>query len=225
MSCFRVVHLALQRKQPRPQEDSATHTMYISWARLESLVQYSSAFSKLYWLLKYIRRDPYRVGIDSQVRYLDVIKLIPSHTDLEILELGCGEGQFTEMLARKASYIRATDISWSTIRRAGRRLACVSNVEFVVHDLIHEALEENAYSLVVCMETLYYGPRDILDVCVDKIGGPLACEVGSCWGIGGKGLSKVAASRSRSAQRASIDFSRLYRHFPAFVSRIGRRVT
>ena len=124
------------------------------WNYLQKLVQHSTVLSKLYWLLKYCRSDPYAVGISAQGRYLDVLRVIPSHSGLEVLEFGCGEGQFTTLLSTKVSHIRAFDISYTAIRRARRRLRGMKNVEFATLDLARDALEENAYSLVVCMELL-----------------------------------------------------------------------
>jgi len=136
---------------------------------LQRLVQHSTFMSKAYWFAKYLERDPYAVGMDADGRYLDALSLIPPDPGLVALELGCGEGQFTDLLAERVSHVFATDISHSAIRRARQRLQHRRNVQFTTSDLSHDALEQDAYSLVVCMEVLYYIPCDLLDVCVEKV--------------------------------------------------------
>jgi SAM-dependent methyltransferase len=135
----------------------------------QSLVQHSAFVSKAYWFAKYLKRDPYAVGMDADDRYLDTLSLIPPDPRLVALEMGCGEGQFTDLLAERVSHVCATDISYSAIRRARQRLQHRRNVQFTTFDLTHDPLEQDTYSLAVCMEVLYYIPLDLLDVCVEKV--------------------------------------------------------
>src|ERR1039458_10070377 len=108
--------------------------MHNAAKKLSVVVQESEFLSKLYWLVKYLKRDPYRVGETANGRYLDVLSLIPAEALESVLELGCGEGAFTALLADRATCITATDISYTAIRRARRRLEGREHVRCRVED-------------------------------------------------------------------------------------------
>ncbi|MCK5115069.1 MAG: class I SAM-dependent methyltransferase [Candidatus Aegiribacteria sp.] len=57
----------------------------------------------------------------------------------DVLEIACGTGYWTEIIAKTAKSILATDVNRSMVKQAKKRLSGVKNVEFKV---------SNAYSLV-----------------------------------------------------------------------------
>lgn len=67
-----------------------------------------------------------------------------------VLDIGCGDGHFTAMVAPHVSSITAFDLSDSLIEQACERK--LSNVEFRVGDILHGVGGE--YDLVICMGVL-----------------------------------------------------------------------
>jgi 2-polyprenyl-3-methyl-5-hydroxy-6-metoxy-1,4-benzoquinol methylase len=143
--------------------------MFRVLASLSLIVQKSRWLSRVYWLAKYIWKDPYEVGETAHGRYLDVLSMIPAEAQTNVLELGCGEGIFTALLADRAVRITASDISMTAIHRAKKRLRGRSNVQCCVQNLCNDPLCEDEYSIVICMELLYYLPYDSLNECIAKI--------------------------------------------------------
>lgn len=108
--------------------------------------------------------DPWHLTTDAYERYKYQTTLgeLPAEPVRRILEVGCSEGAFTELLA--AAYpdaeIIGLDISDRALERARRRLeGATARVRFVHGDLLdHETATQ--YDLVFCAETLYYLGRD-----------------------------------------------------------------
>lgn len=72
------------------------------------------------------------------------------------LDLGCGNGRFTLLLARTAKSVEARDLSADLIQQA-RRSACehgVKNIRFKVEDIISKKPRPSSYGLVSCMGVL-----------------------------------------------------------------------
>jgi len=137
--------------------------------QLSVVFQKNRLLSQIYWFAKYLKKDPYGVGETARGRYLDVLSLIPADAFANVLELGCGEGAFTALLADRAACVMATDISITAIQRARRRLRGLDHVFFRVENICDRILGKSDYSLVICLELLYYVPRDRLDECIGKI--------------------------------------------------------
>ncbi len=63
-----------------------------------------------------------------------IIDLIEPHiTDRKILEVACGTGNWTQVLAKRARSVLATDINESVLEIA-RKKPCAGRVEFLQHD-------------------------------------------------------------------------------------------
>jgi SAM-dependent methyltransferase len=76
----------------------------------------------------------------------------------DILELGCGEGHLTQILARTSRYITGVDISETAIRRARERN--IPNTTFIVGSMTDPKLYRK-FDVVVLIEALYYlSPED-----------------------------------------------------------------
>jgi SAM-dependent methyltransferase len=72
-----------------------------------------------------------------------------------VLDLGCGSGYGTALLAAVAAAVQGVDIDAPTIEEASRRVQA-ANVAFAVRDaveMLHEDLSA-AYETIVCFETL-----------------------------------------------------------------------
>jgi 2-polyprenyl-3-methyl-5-hydroxy-6-metoxy-1,4-benzoquinol methylase len=73
-----------------------------------------------------------------------------------VLDLGCGNGQFTFMLATVAEAIDACDLSGALIEQARQRAQdqAVKNVRLWVEDIIWMQPRQSAYDLASCMGVL-----------------------------------------------------------------------
>lgn len=74
------------------------------------------------------------------------------------LEVGCGLGGFTRLLAGSARHVTAVDLSPEMIRLARERSADFPNVEFVACDFLQSSLPEAAFDCVVTIGTLHHLP-------------------------------------------------------------------
>ena len=74
------------------------------------------------------------------------------------LEIGCGEGVFTELLAPLCDSLLAVDLSAVAIQRARRRQDGDPGVSFALWDLGRDAVP-GAFDLVVVMDVLCYFVR------------------------------------------------------------------
>ena len=76
-----------------------------------------------------------------------------------LLEVGCGAGAFTRLLARRARRVLALDLSPEMLRLAESRTAGCENVEYLLGDLMKLPLPEGVYDCVVSVATLHHLPQ------------------------------------------------------------------
>ncbi|GAA1006943.1 hypothetical protein Aple_067150 [Acrocarpospora pleiomorpha] len=113
------------------------------------------------------RPDPWSLATDSreQHKYLATLDQVPAGAYPRIVEVGCSEGVFTELLAQAhpAAEITGIDISGRALKRARRRTERYgTRVRFAQADVL-EYEERARFELVFCAETLYYlGRQDRL---------------------------------------------------------------
>ncbi|MEU6715783.1 class I SAM-dependent methyltransferase [Nonomuraea sp. NPDC046802] len=125
------------------------------------------------------RPDPWHLSTDSYERrkYLTTLGQVPAGSYGRILEVGCSEGVFTELLATTypEAEVTGVDISETALERARERAGGLGErVRFVHADLLEHDLGER-YDLVFCAETLYYvGRGDRLRHASDRLGALLA---------------------------------------------------
>src|SRR5262249_688128 len=73
------------------------------------------------------------------------------------LEIGCGAGQFTRMLAPLVNHITAIDVAPSAITRARERMARDGHIEFREQNIMeHDFRSDRGWDLIVMNETIYY---------------------------------------------------------------------
>lgn len=75
-----------------------------------------------------------------------------------VVEVGCGDGTFTALLAQRSAAVLALDVADAALARARQRLRSVENVEVARWDLHHDG-SLGAFDLVVCMVVLDYVRR------------------------------------------------------------------
>lgn len=79
-----------------------------------------------------------------------------------VLEIGCGTGAFSRLLALRARHVLALDLSPEMIRIARERASETSNIEFRVADVNTWALPHSAFDAVVTIATLHHLPFEAM---------------------------------------------------------------
>jgi ubiquinone/menaquinone biosynthesis C-methylase UbiE len=82
---------------------------------------------------------------------------IPPHCE-NALEVGCGAGEFTRLLAARARSVVALDLSSQMIRLAKSQSASYKNIEYLLGDFMRLALPDEAYDCIVSIATLHHLP-------------------------------------------------------------------
>lgn len=72
-----------------------------------------------------------------------------------VLEIGCGDGEFTKRIANGKLKITATDVTPAVIRRAKNNLK-LPNVEFVVKDAERLSYKDNSFEMVCGVSILHH---------------------------------------------------------------------
>lgn len=74
----------------------------------------------------------------------------------DAVDLACGDGMLTELIAERARSVTCVDISPTVIAAARKRLAAVPNVQFCAADMHALPLDSAAYDHVFMMHALAY---------------------------------------------------------------------
>jgi len=74
------------------------------------------------------------------------------------LEIGCGSGEVTAALARRADHVLALDLSPEMLAAARERCAGAANVELALADALVHPLPREHFDLVVSIATLHHLP-------------------------------------------------------------------
>ena len=94
----------------------------------------------------------------EQERYAHQLELLLPRRYAQVLEIGCGSGRFTRLLAGVADRVVALDIADAAIERARNQLIANEggDVEFIVANVMEYDLHAPApWDLVVLSETIY----------------------------------------------------------------------
>src|SRR5436309_25653 len=105
------------------------------------------------------RGDPWELETSDfeRKRYARLIAMLDQSKYARILEIGCGTGAFTRLLAPMAQRLIALDVSSSAIAAARAAQGSFKEVEFrVVNVMDYEPKAEGPWDLIVMSETVYY---------------------------------------------------------------------
>ncbi len=81
----------------------------------------------------------------------------------QILEIGCGTGEFSRLLAERAEKVLAIDLSPQMIRFAKERSKLCPNIDFIEGDVMTYELPDNQFHCIATLTTLHHLPMtDIL---------------------------------------------------------------
>lgn len=99
-------------------------------------------------------------GWDHNAHYHDyLLGQVPGRC-ADVLEIGCGAGEFSRLLARRAGRVVAVDLSPRMIRLARERSKPHTNVEFVNADVMSYQLPDGQFDCVATLTTLHHLPAE-----------------------------------------------------------------
>jgi SAM-dependent methyltransferase len=123
--------------------------------RQEDLRQKAAPFFENMWQ----RGDPWEFesSVFEQTKYARQLALLGGRRYARALELGCGAGAFTRLLARHADHVVAVDISPTAIARAGMLGTGLGAADFRVTNIMeYDLYAEGPWDLVVISDTICY---------------------------------------------------------------------
>jgi SAM-dependent methyltransferase len=78
-----------------------------------------------------------------------------------VLELGCGSGGFSEMIADGVKYLTATDLAPEMIEKAKGKLSQFGNVEVQKEDCYNTSFTDNTFDAVLMVNLLHIGEEPV----------------------------------------------------------------
>ena len=98
-----------------------------------------------------------RHGSLSDIYRNYLLQQLPPHSE-NVLEIGCGTGEFTRLIASRAQKVVAIDLSSEMIRLANSQSANYQNIEYVLGDVMSDSLPAERYDCIVSLATLHHLP-------------------------------------------------------------------
>ena len=97
-------------------------------------------------------------GWDHNVHYHSfLLEHVPAHCQ-EALEIGCGTGSFSRLLATRSNRVLALDLSPQMIRIAKERSTQFPNIDFQVADVTSCDMPSEQFDCIVTVATLHHLP-------------------------------------------------------------------
>lgn len=96
-----------------------------------------------------------RYGSVKDVYHNCLIHHLPLHPE-NALEIGCGTGEFTRLLASRAKNVVALDLSSQMIRLANSQSAGCQNIEYLPGDVMSLSFPDERYDCIVSIATLHH---------------------------------------------------------------------
>jgi ubiquinone/menaquinone biosynthesis C-methylase UbiE len=78
----------------------------------------------------------------------------------QILEIGCGTGNFSRLLAQRAEKVLAIDLSPQMIRLAREHSKLYPNIDFVVGDVMTYQFPDNQFDCIATLATIHHLPTE-----------------------------------------------------------------
>ena len=89
-----------------------------------------------------------------------ILKKLAEHKALKkTLELGCGNGTYSKVIARETSKLHATDFSDEMVNAARTRLKTTANVRVEKEDCFHLSYEDDSFDTVFMANLLHIIPE------------------------------------------------------------------
>ena len=80
----------------------------------------------------------------------------------QILEIGCGTGEFSRLLAARAEKVLAIDLSQQMIRLARERSQLYPNIDFVEGDVMTYQFPDNHFDCIATLTTIHHLPFEAI---------------------------------------------------------------
>jgi SAM-dependent methyltransferase len=105
--------------------------------------------------------DPWRAATGryryQQRKYEQIVSILPDRRYARALDLGCGLGLLTQMMAPKCDHVLGIDISEAAVALARTRAGEIGNMEFEQGDVLTlPPSMDGRFDLVMIADTLYY---------------------------------------------------------------------
>ena len=91
------------------------------------------------------------------------VKLAGTHPSGKLLDYGCGDGTFIDLVAGNFAACVGADVAPDQLADCRDRFATVHNVKFCLVDDLAGAEHTQAYAVVTCMETLEHCIEPVVD--------------------------------------------------------------
>jgi SAM-dependent methyltransferase len=95
----------------------------------------------------------------SRHYYPFILQQLPARMDA-VLDVGCGTGGLTRLLAARARRVIGIDLSPEMVRMARLRSTDLSNIEFQVEDVNEWRFPPDAFDAIVSVATLHHLPAE-----------------------------------------------------------------
>lgn len=93
----------------------------------------------------------------QQRKYEQIMAMLPKRRFVRALDIGCGLGLLSQLLAGRADNVLGIDIASAAVERARQRGAAFANLEFAQGDLLDLPRSlDGRFDLVVVADVLYY---------------------------------------------------------------------
>jgi len=103
------------------------------------------------------------IQVDSRSHYEHyqeyLLRQIPSHCE-NVLEIGCGTGDFSRLLAKRADRIWAVDLSPKMIEVAREKSRNYPNINYSVADALEMEFSPEQFDCIVSIATLHHMPME-----------------------------------------------------------------
>jgi SAM-dependent methyltransferase len=90
--------------------------------------------------------------------HLLALKYLPDVTGLRVLEVGCGVGEFTRLLAERGADVVGADISRFAVEETRREVDGFPSATAAVADICALPFASESFDLVVSLETIEHSP-------------------------------------------------------------------
>jgi SAM-dependent methyltransferase len=90
--------------------------------------------------------------------YHDYVRRQPPHHCENVLEIGCGTGEFTRLLAGRARNVVAVDLSPQMIRLARQNSTSYPHINYLLGDVMSLSLPAEKFDCIVSLATLHHLP-------------------------------------------------------------------
>jgi SAM-dependent methyltransferase len=90
-----------------------------------------------------------------------LLKQLPTHCT-NILEIGCGTGTFSRLLAQRSNRVIAIDLSPKMIEVAKRQCECYANIDFQVADILQWEFPVDHFDAIASIATFHHLPLESL---------------------------------------------------------------